>query len=184
MSPEMRAAVVAPVVRPILFVYASFPDVEFRVWSGLGGLEWDGHLWVGAGSLLALEDITESTDSAQKGLAARLSGLPSDVYDATTLGNYQGRPAKVWLAALDENYRLIMEPYMWFSGVMDSDRLEDNGQTASMTIFAESRLSDHLRARVFRYSHEDQQTLFPSADDRGLEFVAVLQDSQLNWGKK
>jgi hypothetical protein len=184
MTAEMRAAVVAPVVRPIVFVYASFPDVEVRFWSGLGELQWAGETWLGTGSLLAIEDIAESTDSSQKGVAVRLSGVPSELFDATSLGNYQNRPAKIWFAALNEAFELIIEPYLYFSGVLDSDNVEDNATEVIITIFAESRLSDHLRARVFRYTHEDQQTLYPEADDRGLEFVAALQDAQLKWGTK
>jgi len=183
MSAEMRAAVTADVVRPVLFIYASFPDVEFRIWSGLGALEWEGETWLGPGSLLAIEDITESTDSAQKGFSAKLSGVPSEIFNATSLGNYQNRPAKIWLGALNAAMELVMEPYLFFSGVLDSDSVVDDGSLVSITIFAESRLSDHLHSKVFRYSHEDQQTLYPSDGDKGLEFVAALQDAQLNWGQ-
>lgn len=183
MSEEMRAAAVADVVRPILFFYADFPDGIARLWSGLGTIEWDGGTWLGFGSMIAISDIAESTDSAQKGVSVRFSGAPSDLFDRTTLGDYQNRPAKIWLGALDAEMAPVMEPFLFFSGVLDSDSVEDDGKTVTITIFAESRLSDHLKAKVFRYSHEDQQTLYPADDDKGLEFVAALQDSQLNWGK-
>ena len=182
MSAAMREAVTGSVFRPILFVYASFPDIEVRLWSGLGSIEWDGHTWLGMGSILGVEDITETTDSASQGISLQLSGMPSSLFEAAALGNYQNRPAKVWLGALDESMQLIMEPYLFFSGVMDSDRVDENGETVTVTIFAESRLSDQLKSKVFRYSHEDQQTLYPLDNDKGLEFVAALQDSTLNWG--
>lgn len=178
----MREAVTAPVVRPVLFVYADFPDATVRFWSGLGVIEWDGQTWYGAGSMLAIEDITETTDSAQNGLSAKLSGIPSSIFTSVSLGNYQNRAAAVWLGAMDEQAQLMMEPINFFRGVLDSDQIEDDGTNVVITISAESRLSDHLRARVFRYSHEDQQTLYPSANDLGLEFVAALQDAEIKWG--
>lgn len=185
LSPAVRAAVIAPTVRPALFFYASFPDVEFRIWSGLGSILWEEEVWAGAGSLVAVEDISESIDSGQKGVSVRLSGVPSEIFDAASLGDYQNRPVKIWLAVFDlEAFNMIADPYLFFSGVLDSDSVEDNGVSVIITMFAESQLSDHLRARVFRYSHEDQQTLYPAAGDRGLEFVAALQDVQLKWGSK
>ncbi len=185
MSVAMRSAVTADLVRPVLFFYADFPDGAVRLWSGLGLIHWDGYDWMGFGSMLAMEDITESTDSAQKGVSCKFSGVPSDMFDKTTLGNYQNRSAKIWLGALEvTTLAIVMDPYLFFHGLLDSDHIEDNGTSVAITLFAESRLSDHLHSKVFRYSHEDQQTLYPTANDKGLEFVAALQDAELHWGKK
>jgi hypothetical protein len=184
MTPEMRLALTADVVWPIIFVYASFPDIEVRLWSGNGIFSWGGETWFGVGALIAVEDISESIDSGQRGVAVKFSGIPSEFFIAAGLGNYQNRPAKIWLGALRPKFELAMDPQLLFSGFMDSDHVMDNGSTVIITIFAESRLNDQLRARVFRYSHEDQQMLYPEADDKGLEFVAALQDVALKWGTK
>jgi len=66
---------------------------------------------------------------------------------------------------------------------MDHDTVSDDGQEVSVTIQLESPLSDQRKARAFRYTHEDQQTLYPTAGDKGLEFVAALQNIQIRWGQ-
>jgi hypothetical protein len=117
-------------------------------------------------------------------MALQLSGIASAIFDATQIGNYQGGRAAVWLAAFDEAMGLIADPYLLFEGTLDSDEISDNGQTVTITIFCEGPLADHLIARVWRYTHEDQKTLYPGTEDRGLEFVAALQDSELKWGSR
>ena len=181
---EVRAAVAENVVRLAVLAYADFPSGPVRMWTGIGTLFVDGHDWQGVGSLLAIEDITETVDSAQNGMAVRLSGIPSEIFDAVTLGNYQNRRAEVSLVLFDEDYTVCGSPVPLFKGLMDSDTVKDSGSEVSVTIYLESALSDQLRPRVFRYTHEDQQTLYPGEDDKGLEFVAALQNLQLQWGQQ
>jgi hypothetical protein len=184
LTDAMRAAVTAAMVRPALLVRGSFPGYEARFWSGFGTIAWGGFEWIGAGSLLAIEDVTETVDSAQKGVSIQLSGIPSDVFDVIMLGDYQGGLAEIYLAVFDESMGFVADPFLLWEGVMDSDEISDNGQIITITIFCEGPLADHLRSRVWRYTHEDQQTLYPSIDDKGLEFVAALQDSELKWGTR
>lgn len=183
LTDEMKAAVAAPIVRPAFFYYADFPDGILRMWSGVGNIEWDGETWLGCGNLLSIEEVTETTDSAQHGLRARFSGIPSEIVDPVLIKGYVGREAKFWLVAFDENDAVISEPYLMFSGKMDSDSIIDDGSTVTVTIEIQGELSDHLKARVSRYTHEDQQTRYPDAGDEGFEFVAALQTANIEWGR-
>jgi hypothetical protein len=178
-----KAAIQENVVRLAVLVYADFPAGEIYLWTGVGTLFADGHDWQGVGSLLSFEDITESVDTAQNGMSVRLSGIPSDVYDHVVLADYQNRRAYVALVVFDEYGQAVGPPVMLFRGLMDSDTVKDTGQEVSITITMESAMSDQLRPRIFRYTHEDQQTRFPDEGDKGLEYVAALQDLQLRWGE-
>lgn len=182
LQPENKAAMSESVVRMALLAYADFPSGPVRIWTGLGMLYADGHEWLGVGDLLAVEDITETTDSAQNGLAVRLSGIPSHIYDNLELADYQNREASLSMVVFDEDCQPIGPAEVLFSGLMDSDTVKDNGSEVSVTIMLESVLSDHLRPRVYRYTHEDQQTRYPDANDKGLEFVAALKQVQIRWG--
>jgi hypothetical protein len=99
------------------------------------------------------------------------------------LGNYQNRRASVSLVVFDADGEAIGAPIVLFRGLMDSDNVKDTGTEVSVTINLESSLSDQLRPRIFRYTHEDQQTRYPTLNDKGLEFVAKLQNLQLKWGE-
>jgi hypothetical protein len=183
LHPDVKDALQENTVRPVLLAYADFPDGAVRIWTGIGTLVSEGQEWIGMGELLSVEDITETTDSAQHGMAVRLSGIPSELFSKITLGNYQNRRAELSMLVFDRDYEAIGAPIVLFRGLMDSDAVKDTGTEVSVTINLESALSDQLRPRVFRYTHEDQQTRYPDANDRGLEFVAALQNLQLRWGQ-
>ncbi len=183
LNADTKAALQESAVNLALLVYADFPDGEIRVWSGVGVLFAEGVEWTGVGALLAIEDVTETTDSAQNGMAVKLSGIPSEIFTAITLGNYQNRRAYVSLLVMDQFSEAIGAPIPLFKGLMDSDTVKDSGGEVAVTIYCESALSDQLRPRVFRYTHEDQQTLYPGAGDKGLEFVAALQNLEIRWGQ-
>lgn len=183
LHPDTKAAFAENLVRPALLVYADFPDLSVRIWSGEGPLYLGGYTWEGVGGLLAVEDITETTDSAQQGIAVRLSGIPSALFTSVTLGDYQNRTAEVALVLFDSDMALIGDPVSLFRGLMDHDAVNDDGQQVAVTIQLVSSLSDQLKARAFRYTHEDQQTLYPAAADKGLEFVAALQNIEIRWGQ-
>ncbi len=171
-------------VRLAILAYADFPAGEVRIWTGIGSLHAEGAEWTGVGGLLAIEDITETTDSAQNGMAVRLAGIPSEIFSAITLGNYQNRKAEISLLVFDGDYDPIGSPVVLFRGLMDSDTVKDTGSEVSVTINIESAMSDQLRPRIFRYTHEDQRTRYPDTTDKGLEYVAALQNLQLRWGEQ
>jgi hypothetical protein len=59
--------------------------------------------------------------------------------------------------------------------------IEENVETASISVTAENVLVKLERPVIRRLTNEDQKSRFPS--DRGLEFVASLQDKEIFWGK-
>jgi outer membrane protein assembly factor BamB len=91
-----------------------------------------GYSWEGAGALLAVEDITETADSAQQGIAVRLSGIPSALFTSATLGNYQNRTAEVALVVFDADMAVIGDPVSLFRGLMDQDTVNDDGQQVAV----------------------------------------------------
>ena len=64
---------------------------------------------------------------------------------------------------------------------MDLMNIDDGGQTCTISVSAESRLIDLDRTRERRYTSEDQKIDFPN--DKGLEFIADLQDKEIIWGR-
>ncbi|HRT09404.1 MAG TPA: hypothetical protein P5233_13565, partial [Candidatus Paceibacterota bacterium] len=55
------------------------------------------------------------------------------------------------------------------------------GESASIQISAENKMADWERARVRRYTHEDQIAEYPA--DKGLEFVPQMVEKVLIWGR-
>ena len=68
-----------------------------------------------------------------------------------------------------------------WAGRTDQPTIEMDGSTATISINCENRLVEMNVAVDRRLTNEDQQLDHPG--DRGLEFVASIQDVQVYWGR-
>ena len=176
----MQSAVVADLVRPIVLVRCAFDSGALNLWTGIGNLTVGGVTYVGAGGLLSVGEMKESSDLAANGITITLEGVTSPLITKARDENYQGRELKVLLGATDASNGVIADPVVIFSGFMDTMTINETGETASIAVTVENRLIEFEKTRVRRYTAEDQRIDFP--DDRGLEFVAELAEKAIMWG--
>jgi hypothetical protein len=109
------------------------------------------------------------------------SGLESSFVAIALTENYRGRLIKIYLGCLDSTNQPVSNMYQLFAGRMDVMTINEDGQTANITISAENVLIDLERARMRKYTDEEQRKRFPG--DSSLELVASLQDKQISWGR-
>ncbi|MBU0752360.1 MAG: hypothetical protein KJ787_13890 [Gammaproteobacteria bacterium] len=175
-----ESAVTAAHATAIVLVEMDFPDGFVRVNNSPVTYAWNGYDWLGLGSLGSMDAINEGAALEARGISFRISGVPA-ANIARALGQqYQGRACKVWAAPLDPtSHAMIADPVLVFWGRMDVMSI-DLGDTASITVSAESRLADWGRPRIRRFNHEDQQIDYPG--DLGFEFVTSMVDKELRWG--
>lgn len=185
---DLPAAVVTRikerVVRPAVLIYADLPDGARRVWTGRTPITFDGHTWAGVGEVLSLSGLGEDTQTLARGISLRLNSMDPDMAAAIVGQPYQGRACAVWMGFWDEtraDLSIIERPV--FEGRLDSDDMEENGESANLTLRAEHRLVDALRRREWRYTEADQAALHPGETDTGLLHIAGIQDLQLPWGR-
>lgn len=182
---DQLAALRADSFTAISMVRLDFESGVLRVHSGVGTITWDGESYLGVGALGQIEAIEETTDAVAQDITLTLSGIPSE-YISLALGeHYQGRDARIYLAALDSQHRLILDeegdgPYLVFRGRMDTMPIHD-GDTGTVQVICRNRLADWDRPRERRYTHEDQQIDYPG--DLGLQFVAQMVDKEIIWGR-
>jgi len=172
-------ALAASQVRAVVFVEMDFPSGMLRMNNSAQNMQWNSLEWLGVGRIGSIEPITEGMTLEARGLRFSISGVdPASI--AIALGQqYQGRACRVWFAALNEDYTVVADPYLVFSGRMDTMDVE-LGTTASITVAAESRLADWDRPRVRRYNSADQNISYPS--DKGFEFVPQMVEKSIRWG--
>lgn len=181
----VSTAVAASTVRLAYLVELAFDSGPVRVWTGTGTYDWTatGRTFTGAGTLLEVSPVEESQRVEANGIDITLSGISSTILGYALAENYRNRRARVWLALFDpDTSALIADPVSVFAGRMDTMQITDAGETAQVRIACESRLIDLQRARERRFTHEDQQDLYPG--DLGLEYVAGLQEREIAWGKE
>jgi hypothetical protein len=68
-----------------------------------------------------------------------------------------------------------------FAGELDQMNIEEASETCTISVTAENVLIKLERPVVRRFTNEDQKSRFP--DDKGLEYVASLQDKEIFWGR-
>jgi hypothetical protein len=174
------SAVEAGNVPAIVLVEMDFPSGFLRVNNSAVTFPWNGYNWLGLGNLGGIDAIKEGASLESRGLAFRLSGVPPANISFALGQQYQGRACNVWFAPLDPaTHAVVADPVLIFSGRLDTMSIE-LGETATITVTAESRLADWARPRVRRYNHDDQQIDYPG--DKGFAFVTSIVDKELRWG--
>lgn len=167
-------------LRPLFLVKAEFTSGDVNFWTGHGEITYNSETYTGAGNLLDVSNLAETQELIANGVDVTLTGLPSSLVALALSEPYQGRPLTIWFGCLDGAGTLIADPYMIFKGLMDVMVIEDDAQTAKITVAAESSLIALRDSKERRYTDEDQKSEYP--EDEGFAFVALSQDVTLSWG--
>lgn len=181
LSTAMQAVATAELVRPIYLVDLEFASGSIYLWSGLGDLSFNSNTYIGAGDLLSIGAVQESTELTATGAQITLGGIKQSLLTLARDEPYQGRPLTIRLGAFDENGDLIASPVIVFSGFMDVMTINDSGETSTITVSAENKLIVFQKTAVRRYTAEDQKIEHPT--DKGFEFVAKIQEKEIVWGR-
>jgi hypothetical protein len=181
MTPAYLAAISSAILRPALFVQATFVSGPLYVWSGIGPITWNGQVWIGIGTLGSVSTIEEGSTVSAKGITLTLSGLDPTLLTDVMEEFQVGLPVMVTLGVFDDTGVLIADPVCCFSGRMDQPTIDVSGTTASIAINCENRLVEMNVSVERRYTDEDQQLDYPG--DLGFQFVNGIQDSQIYFGR-
>ena len=174
---EMTAAELSP----FFAVEMGFDEGTVRLWTGYGSITIDSNTFLAGGDILSVSAISENAEVQANGVMIKLSGLSTSLVASALTTAYQGRDCNVYVGVLDSNGAVVADPIKIFAGKMDVMTVEDTGASAEITVTAESKLIDLERSRARRYTSEDQKIDFP--DDKGLDFIAGLQDKLVVWGR-
>lgn len=154
-----------------------FDSGTVRLWNGYGDLVISGGTYTGSGSFLSISSIEENAEIGAKGVSMTLSGLNSTILSYALNENYQYRVVNIYVGSISG---ATVSAYKAFSGRMDVMTINEDAESCTISLTAESRLIDLERPRVRRYTSEDQKALYPS--DLGFDFVNSLQEASIKWG--
>ena len=149
-----------------------------RVSSWHRTLTWAGTNYLGAGELGHVDATDEGVDQPRP-LRFTLNGLPSSSVSLVLQEPVQGRNVSLYVAIFDPVTHQVIDASLEWQGLIDTMSIVEDGQTASVTVSAESAGLDLLRAVPVRYTDSDQQRLHPG--DRFFQFVTDQADKQIVW---
>ncbi len=180
---SMITEITASSLIPILLAKFEFDSGTTRVWSGVGDFTFNSEIYIGVGDLGSISEITETQVIRASGMTFSLSGIPSALISIALTEEYQGRSCSLWLGMLDKTTRaLISTPFKILTARMDVMTIDEEGETATISIAAENILIDLERPNERRYTPEDQKEEFPG--DKGFDFVPSIQDAEIFWGSQ
>lgn len=165
------------VVYPFFAVDIDFDSGPLYVWSGQGDLVIGSKTYIGTGQLLNISSVTETTEMEAKGATLSMSGIPSSFLSLALQEPYQGRECRIYFGMIDDPSAYVEV----FSGELDQMNIEEGAETAIVSVTVENILVKLERPVVRRFSDQDQKSRYPN--DKGLEFVASLQDKDILWGR-
>ena len=194
------------VIYPFFAVEMNFDaDNVLRLWTGVGTLVFEGVNWTGAGTILGISSVEETTETAARGADITITGMPSEVLALALNTPYQGRTCKIYFGMfakgslqkestnfilLEDGSRIELEDRSTglteiFTGYMDQMNISEDAGTGTIQVSVENKLIDLERARVARYTAKYQRSrdIVGASTDAGFDFVADMQDQKLAWGR-
>lgn len=180
LTPAAKAALQAAVVRPAIFFEGDFPSGALRLWSGLTDITWAGFTWLGAGTLLNIGQIDETSGVVATGTSVSLSGVPADLIQRCIVEAQQGRAGRLWLGVLNDDGTVMADPALAYAGRLDLIQISDGTDSCEIGLTYESRLVDLQTAKEWRYTDQSQRTLYPR--DAAFAFVVAIQSRKILWG--
>ncbi len=156
------------------------PSGMFRAWTGVGDLDYRGHIWKGLGILGSISPIKSATDLAIQEVRFSLSGVSSESL-ALLSPAVRRRQAQTWLASFNrETGAIVRDPFQLLDCEMDTQEFSI-GEDGLATVYIVARSGFYTLERAIDevWSDQDQQRRFPG--DIGLRDLATLQNAEVHW---
>lgn len=180
LTSEFETALLAGTVYPFLAAEIGTGSGPFRCWTGIGEIEIGGETYYGAGDAASASPFEETTDIYAAGMTLQLTNI-SDAHLAILLGDMeQGQTATLYLGLLSSTGTLIGTMIL-FRGLTDVPSLSMLAERITASISVESRLVRLLKSPDIFYTPECQKARHPT--DKGFDFVNILQNAEIKWGK-
>ena len=165
---------------PLLLVELHFDPIVY-VFSGVGEFTWGGKTFLGVGNLGTIDGVEETQDLKAADLRMTLSGVDPSLVALALDDDYQGEAAFFWVAFLDSDHQMVGDPVGPWEWEMEN-MTGEIGETGTLTLTATNIMAKWDKPNNSRYTHEEQQRLYPG--DMGLEYVVDTVETPLQWGPK
>lgn len=149
--------------------------------SGATKITWNGNAYLGIGNISSVSEVQESAQLGVAGIEFGLSAINQALIAiALDPSEYKNRNATLRLAILNtETLQPLEDPVVVWKGLMDQMPLV-LGAEAPIRLRCESRGADWERARVRRFTDDDQRTNNPG--DEFFKYTGEMTDKDLPWG--
>lgn len=179
--------IASPHAGTLFFIKLEFTAGDYYFTSWNHSIEWDGHTWLGFGAIVEVgaASVAERVEypSLDIGLA-----IADPTLLALALGSsatYRNRPATVWLGVMDDQFKLALDPQLYWAGVMDQVRIatgDGEGESGAVVMRCENPCRDSRGPLNLRLNHA--QHIARNPGDTGLSRIEQLTGQPQVWLSK
>lgn len=176
------AQIEAPVYGVLYLIELAFQSGTYRITNYPTDVTALSQTWIGLGTVLSVGDLKESEDGRSHKIDVALSQVPLS-HLALALGNvhdYQGRSAKIYVAVMDQSFRIVGSPILRFGGFMDMVRIDREEQVGKVIMVCQSGAYD-VRSNPAGLRMNDAQHRARHPGERGFEYLAGLVGRPQSW---
>ena len=192
-SPETKEALKASRVR--CFVFFDFMFEPMRVHCGDGSIDWEGHTWTGAGTVLRTNLSYSGTsfsssprqhdaDGFHRGHVTASLPLDSTTREVVTKGYYRDRKMELFLCSFDERGKII-EQVAYGDGSIVKVSLKDNIATFTAeddTLDSADEIEQRRKKTIEDFRAQFKTELSGTASTSGLGWLMSLLAAAVgNW---
>lgn len=164
----------------VLLSEIHYEDTVLYLWSGTGELSFDDKTWLGLGIFGTVGPIRQTSDITIEDTTFRLSGVSEEAMVVLS-AQVRNKPAKVWLACLTPDGKIVRDPYQIADMEIDYPTFDadDGNGSAAVGLVARSGFYTLERAIDEVWSSEDQRARYP--DDTGMDLISTYANKEILW---
>lgn len=176
----LQLALTQDSVTPLMLLEIAFKNGVTRVHSGLGEIIFEGQKFLGLGDIGKVSVIRQESGDSPDRLNLTLSSFDDSVRGEALEARYVGQPVKLWLAVLDDDWRIKASQMIWRGSISDGGVTV--GENNQITLTVSNRLEDWDKARPDRYTDESQNSRHPG--DRIFIYMPQMAEYPIYWGSE
>ena len=180
LSASVIAAIASGSVALVQLVRIQFTSGDVLVNSSNWDLVWDGLTYQGAYGLGTISPITDQPGEVQ-GITLSLDGGDSSriALALDSADEVQGAVVTLRTAVIETATNTVLDAPIDWVGKCDTMGISEDGNTAAVSVSAESNAVDLLRGTPATYSDSDQQAAF--SGDLAFQYVVSQIDQPVVW---
>lgn len=167
-------------VTAVLAANVQFESGTAYVHSGTGTLVLGGYVYYGMGTMGAIDDVNETNTTSPTQLRMTLSGLDMSLFAKTLNERCVGKPAELYLVAMDDNGVVQVADLIFKGRVSGTGATLGDNNALQYTV--SNIFEDWQRPFPDRYTDESHQAAQPG--DRIFRYVAQMAERSIYWGSK
>lgn len=180
LTASQQAALENPVARIAYFVELAFASATTYWCTFNQTVTWNGHDWLGVGTIADISEVEESDGAAARALNFTLN-IADNAILALAIGSveeYRGRSAKMYMCPLDAGYVMVDTPVLCWTGIMDMVAVGAGESGGQITLKCETAAFGLKRRPALRLNAAQHKKLYPA--ETGFDYLSdIIANPQL-----